>query len=697
VLESLVLVTWISVQRMAQAHVPLVVLTARQDDVELINRSLRDGGHPVHCHWVHSVDALADALDNHDPQILWFFADSLQAPIREIAKIKQQVARTVPLVVVTSAAEETDIADAMLAGASDLVSLGQPQRLRHVAERELRAFRLERALNETLQSATQYKRQLKSFMAGSIDAIAYVQEGIIVEANQAWAQLFGEADAESAIGPLMDHFHGSSQMALKGALVASVKGRWKSEGLKVTALTADGSKLPLSLSFEATSYDGEPAVKLSVPRQRAPAEPEDLVEQAVHKDPMTGFYHRRRFLEVLTDRLDAGARTGVRAVAYIRPDKFGDIEDQIGPIASEEILVQIAELLRALAQPNDLYGRFGGQVFAMLLERGTLRDVEAWAQHACKQIAARIFEVAHNTLSATCTIGLAEVGPGKAGMETLMAEAKRANQRGRERGGNQVVLEETSDESTRVQRFDEIWVREIKAALMENRFRLAHLPIASLGGEQRSLFDTVIRMIDGQGNEVPATDFMPAAGRNRLLRSIDRWVIGATLAFCAKHKPDRVFVKLSGESVIDKTLLEWLGKAAESSGVEPTRLVFQVSEEDATQYLIQTKTLAEQLKKLGYSFAIEHFGIGHDSQRVLAQTPMQYLKIDGSLMQSLATNTQLQDQVRVFVATAQKRNILTIAERVEDANTMAVLFQIGAAYVQGHYLHEPEVVLEERA
>lgn len=203
-------------------------------------------------------------------------------------------------------------------------------------------------------------------------------------------------------------------------------------------------------------------------------------------------------------------------------------------------------------------------------------------------------------------------------------------------------------------------------------------------------------MIDGQGNEVPATDFMPAAGRNRLLRSIDRWVIGASLAFCAKHKPDSVFVKLSSESIIDKTLLEWLGKAAQSSGVEPARLVFQVSEEDATQYLIQTKTLAEQLKKRGYSFAIEHFGIGHDSQRVLAQTPMQYLKIDGSIMQSLSSNRELQDQVRAFISAAQKRNISTIAERVQDANTMAVLFQIGATYVQGHYVHEPEVVLEER-
>jgi EAL domain-containing protein (putative c-di-GMP-specific phosphodiesterase class I) len=232
---------------------------------------------------------------------------------------------------------------------------------------------------------------------------------------------------------------------------------------------------------------------------------------------------------------------------------------------------------------------------------------------------------------------------------------------------------------------------------MENRFRLAHLPIASLSGEHKVMFDTVIRMIDAQGDEVAAADFMGAATRNRMLRSIDRWVIGASLAFCAKQPLDAVFIKLSGESVIDKTLVDWLSKAVESSGVSPPTLVLQVSEEDATQYLAQTKTLADALKARGYGFAIEHFGIGRDSARVLASTPMQYLKIDGSLMQSLSTDQGLQERVRTFIAQASKRNIATIAERVEDANTMAVLFQLGAAYMQGHYVHEPEVVLSETA
>ena len=212
---------------MAQAPVPLIVLSGREDDVELVNRSLRDGGHPVRCHWVTKVDALAGAIDDHAPELLCFFPDSLPAPIREIAKIKQQAAGTVPLVVVSKAAQETDIAEALLAGAQDLVSLGQTERLRSVAERELRAFRLERALNETLFSANQYKKQLKAFMAGSVDAIAHVQEGILVDANQAWADLLGHPSADGLLGaPLMDLFDAASQAALKGALVACGRGQW---------------------------------------------------------------------------------------------------------------------------------------------------------------------------------------------------------------------------------------------------------------------------------------------------------------------------------------------------------------------------------------------------------------------------------------------------------------------------------------
>jgi diguanylate cyclase (GGDEF)-like protein len=681
---------------MTESTVPLIVMSARQDDVETVNRILREAGHAVHCHWVQQLDTLAETIEAKDPQLLWLFADSAQLSVRDIVKTKQQLAHLVPLIVVRSVADENAITEAMQSGAQDLVSVGQRDRLRAVAERELRSFRLERALNETLKSASQYKQQLKAFMAGSADSIAYVQEGILVETNKAWAELFGHESTDDAIGPVMDCVDSSSQAALKGALSACLKGHWDGKPLKVTGLRADGPSMALTVLLEPTRFDGDDAVKLSMPRESKPAEaPEKLLQQAVHKDPMTGFFHRRRFVELLTDRLETTPRSGVRALAYIRPDKFGDIEDEVGPLASEDILVQVAEILRGLAHENDLCGRFGGTIFTLLLERGTLRDIEAWAEHVLSRISDHIFEVAHNTLSLACTIGLAEIGPTTDRVETLITDAEHANQRGRQRGGNQVVLEETSDESTRILRLDAIWVQRIKAALVEDRLRLAHLRIASLNGGSEVIFDTILRLADEQGDETPAAEFMSVAARNSLLRPIDRWVIGASIRFCATNTCELVFVKLSADSIRDKTLMEWIVQQTQTHKVDPARICFQITEEDATQYMKQTSQVAEQIRQAGYQFAIEHFGIGRDPMKVLAQTPMNYLKIDGSLMQSLATDITLQEKVRGFIKAAEKRKIKTVAERIEDANTMAVLYQLGASYMQGHYLHEPDVVLEE--
>ena len=133
----------------------------------------------------------------------------------------------------------------------------------------------------------------------------------------------------------------------------------------------------------------------------------------------------------------------------------------------------------------------------------------------------------------------------------------------------------------------------------------------------------------------------------------------------------------------------------QKSRISPEKLCFQVSEADASQYQKQTQALSKLLRRRGFKFAVEHFGIGRDPLRVLTSTQMDYVKFDGSLMQSVADESAIQERLRGFVASAKRHNIQTIAARVENANTMAVLFQLGVDYMQGHYLHEPEVVLEE--
>jgi diguanylate cyclase (GGDEF)-like protein len=683
---------------MKETSVPVIVLTERRDDVEFFNKTMRDAGHAVRCQGLNRIEDLQQVLESQPPHLLIHFADHHSVSIREIAKQRQLLARMTPLVVIRNSADETAISDAMQAGAQDLVSSALPARLSAVCERELRTFRLERALNETLSSASAYKKDLKSFMSASTDAIAIVQEGIVVEANQAWADLFSGSNIENSHGPLMDYFVAGSQAALKGALMAARKGQWEGGTLRIDA-HVEGKTATVELTLEAATHDGEPATRFCIPHRRAaaevPAAPAAIVEQALKTDPVTGFYQRQQFLELLTDKLDHRKHGGARALAFVRPDRFGEIERDIGPVASEEIIAQIADVTGRLMSESDIAGRFGGTVFALILERGSLRDIEAWAENVLSRIAQHVFEVAQRSLSLTCTVGLAELGEDSDRVEDLIRNAEKANRRGRKEGGNKVVVEETADENTRMKRMDEIWVRQIRAALVDGRFRLMHLNIASLTGQAARIFDTYVRMVDEQGDEVSAADFMATATRSNLLRPIDRWVIDASLSFCSREANDLVFVKLSHESILDPTLPAWIFEQVPKTGIRPQNLCFQISEDDASKYQKPTKLLADILRGRGFRFAVEQFGVGRDPLRVLTSTPMDFVKFDGSLMQSVADDFKTQDKLRAFISTASKQNIQTIAARVENANTMAVLFQLGVGYMQGHYLQEPaEVVLE---
>jgi len=678
----------------AQVSVPLIVLSATAEPVEAVNGILRRAGQPAHCTWIPALPDLADALAQINPELLVCVGPNLEDAV-QAARVRDQVAPEVPLIALAEAANESVVAETMRRGARDVVPMSNPARLEAVMMRELRAFRLERALNATLQSARDYRRQLETVLERSNDAIAQVQEGILVEANESWVEMFGLPSRDALVGqPLMDLFDADSHAALKGALAACLSGKWNDHVLAAQGRKADGGALPLEIVLSVGEHDGEPCVRLIVPaRKRDEHQLASDLADAVRRDPATGFLHRRAVLEAMRERVATPATGGVRHVAQIRLDKFAAIERDLGIDGSEQILVEFAQLLQTHVMPKDVTGRFGGVSFMVMIERGNSRDAEAWAEQVVQHVQKNLFTVGSKTLSATCSIGLAVIPHGNPDLNAAIDDAIDACRRARQRGGNQVTLLDRADADTRVQAYDQVWVKHIKAALMENRFRLVQQPIASLHGDDPQMFDLLVRMVDLQGKEVLPSEFMPAAERNDLLKNIDRWVIGASLSFVAQRKPSSVFIRLSRDSVLDPSMPMWLDGQLKASKAQPGRVCFQVPEDIASSYQVQVQVLARALKQRGLRFALERFGTGRDPQGLLNLVPLDFIKIDGALIQGLAGNPELQQKVRALVDAANAKQILTIAERVEEANTMAVLFQIGVQFVQGYFINEPEQVV----
>ena len=419
----------------------MIALTRSQDHVEAINKALRNAGHPVHVTWLPDARDLGDAL-TQAAEMLMLFADEGIVDLSSAMDFRARFAPDVPVLIVRDKLDEDVIAQALALGAQDAVTLSNVPRLQLVVGRELRTYRLDRALSSTLASAREYKKQLEHIVQGSTDAIAQVQEGIIVDANPAWLALFGYSTPEEVVGtPLMDAFDPDDHAAIKGALVACMQGKWSGHTLHASALVVSGHTPSLEFQLVRAEFDGEPCVQVCVPARMADSgEYERKLEEAMQSDPATGFMHRRYFVEKLRARLSEPAKAGVRCLAYIEPDKFDAVHEELGVLVGEDFLTDFARLLREQVQPGDLAGRFGGHGFMLLVERGTTQDVEAWSEHVVHKVATEVFQAGAKSLSTTCTVGLGPV-PGEVRTpEGPAQDAYMAHRQGREVGGNRVQL-----------------------------------------------------------------------------------------------------------------------------------------------------------------------------------------------------------------------------------------------------------------
>ena len=676
------------------AAVPVLVQSVSRDPVEKLNSLLRNAGLAAHCTWIPAVQDIADALEQLNPELL-LSVEPTAKDLKAMAAVRDLVASSVPLVVVRDQPSASAAGEDMANGARDTVAIGSVAHLTGVIRRELRAFRMERTLTTTLRSAQDYRQKFETVLRRSNDAIAQVQEGIVVQVNDSWLELFGYADPSALAGqPVMDLFTAESQAPLKGALAACLLGRWRDHLLKVDALLGDGSNVPLELVLEASEYDGEPCVQLIVPAfKRDDKQLASELADAVYRDAATGLWLRRHLLRLCAKRIAKPPAGGVRCFAVVHIDRFDLLTRDIGVSAAEELLALFPAQIRAMLGPNDLAGHFGAASLLLLLERGNARDAEAWCESLVERIGKHALPVGERKVSISCTVGLALVANADPNLDAAIADAQESARRGAERGGNRVVAKERVDQDARVLAYDQVWVKHIKAALTENRFHLVQQPIASLSGSAQKMFDVAMRMLDTQGREVLPSEFLPAAGRNDLMRPIDRWVLGAALTSIAKRQPDQLFVRLSRDSALDTTLMDWLDAQLKSTLAEPQRLCLQVTEAVAEDNLPAMQRLLADLSKRRVKFALEHFGAGRDSARLLGVLAVDFLKIDGSLMQGLTGDPKLQQKVRAIVDAAANLNILTVAERIEDANTMAVVWQLGVQYIQGYFVHAPEEVV----
>ncbi len=551
----------------------------------------------------------------------------------------------------------------------------------------------------TAQRQTEESNQrLAAVVQSTHDAVlATSAEELIIEWNRGAQELYGYTAAD-AIGQPASILSAPEHAADDAEVLRRVAAGDDVDQYEIVRLRKDGSRVPVSLTISPIrDASGQIIAAAHISRDISDRKRhEDELAHLADHDPLTGLYNRRRFQEELKRELARARRERTRtrgALLAIDLDHFKFINDSQGHHAGDRLIIQVAECLHQRLRATDVIGRLGGDEFAVLL-----RGVD---QHDAHRIAVELLELISNELDApsgirrvTASIGVAPYKDvDQLTAEDLFVEADIAMYDAKEAGRDRATVYDDAQDRHRRLGAGLGWADRIRGALTHDSFVLHAQPILSLNGDPRARHELLVRMVGDHGELIAPGAFLPIAERMNLIKEIDRWVLHNAIATLALHQRSgadiRLQVNLSALSIADPNLPEAISEELRAAGADGRGLCLEITESTAIINIARAKLFAARIAELGCELALDDFGAGYASFHYLKHLAFDYLKIDGEFIQNITQNPTDHLVVQTLANIAKTLGKQTVAEYVQDHQTVELLRNYGVDYAQGYYLGKP--------
>ena len=488
-----------------------------------------------------------------------------------------------------------------------------------------------------------------------------------------------------------DHFEASAT-----AIAQLLLGEAVTTTFETALRRADGEYVWVAIKASLLGDDPHRLVLQMVDMTESRQHEAQLRHLADH-DPLTNLANRRRFEEDLRTSLAHARRySSPAALLIIDLDNFKGINDTHGHAAGDDILRRVADVLRSRLRETDIVARLGGDEFAVVLSHTGPDDAVKVADDLRTAIRERSAITAGGELLRTsATIGVAPVAAGTdVAAEQLLVQADVAMYDAKSSGGDRVATVDPSQDGQHRVQAEHRWIERIRDALDNDGFVMVMQPILDLRERRVNRCELLLRMDGKQGDLIPPAAFMHIAERFGLIQAIDRWVVQQAVRVLADwqaHGCNYVLeVNVSGASMTDPAVIQFIEQQVNAVDVDATRLVFEITETAAIVNITQARAFADRLILLGCQFALDDFGSGFGSFYYLKHFPTSSLKIDGEFVRNLTTSETDQVTVKAIVAIASGLGKTTVAEFVENEETLRMLESFGVDYVQGYHIGKPE-------
>ncbi|MGB7903198.1 MAG: EAL domain-containing protein [Steroidobacteraceae bacterium] len=425
-----------------------------------------------------------------------------------------------------------------------------------------------------------------------------------------------------------------------------------------------------------------------------------LSYQATH-DALTGLINRREFEHRINETLQASrSDSGIRhVVLYLDLDQFKVVNDTCGHQAGDRLLKQVTSVLQTRIRASDTLARLGGDEFGVLLLDCSLDRAQRIAEGLRQAICDFRFVWQDRIMNVGVSIGLAEMSGDGETLSTILSAADVACYTAKESGRNRVHTYHQGHVPERLREMQ--WVSRINRAFEEDRLVLYCQPIVPIraGAEAVRQFELLLRMRDENGQLVQPAEFIPAAERFNLMPSLDRWVVRQACQHLAHKRSDglsrapyTLTINVSTTTINDEQFLDYVIGEMAAADLGPGALCFELTENTAMTSLAAATHFIHELRKRGCRFSLDDFGSGFSSFLFLKNLPVDYIKIDGSFVHNVAQDAIDRSMVEAITQIGRTMGIATIAERVDSAEVLNQLAELGVQYAQGHFIASPQPI-----
>lgn len=426
-----------------------------------------------------------------------------------------------------------------------------------------------------------------------------------------------------------------------------------------------------------------------------------LAHQATH-DALTGLINRREFERQVEDALrDAKTNDIHNAFCYMDLDQFKVVNDTCGHIAGDGLLIELATMLRHRVRETDTVARLGGDEFGILMRNIPLNEACALAEDIRNRVRDYRFLWEGQTFEVGISIGVVPIRSDTGAAVDIFSNADIACFVAKDKGRNQIHVSSMDDVEQARRHMEMQWSVRIPSALERDRFVLHAQKIYPLDARSSEAprCELLVRMLEEDGSLILPGRLIPAAERFRHMPEIDRWVIHNALKLIARHGNQQGLaayaINLSGQSLGQEDLLDFVKREILRSGVKPGLVTFEITETAAIRNISHAARFITELKKMGCQFSLDDFGSGLSSFGYLKMLPVDYLKIDGSFVRNMVHDEHDHSIVVAISQIAKTLKISCVAEFIENEATLLALKEIGVDYGQGYFLHRPEAIFSE--